>query len=653
MKCKPLSNYLNLINSALDKQDLLNAKRYGEIALKKISTLSYSPLEEYLLYSKIGDVYSWLAEYSHSLDMFYKASLTASKHHLNPAYIAYTSYMMGSNFLSIRNINRALYQFQKVEQYYKKHGAESFPMDKITYCIALIGLGYCYMSKNNLEKIEEIIKKKLPSIIISLKDETASGLYYHLKGEYLMALKEYDNARKSFQEYIKINKRNNNCLDHALEGGIHIATIDLLEGNLESATQSLKSLLKEAYHLKIDDMICKIGFLLSKCYTLNNMPAKSIAIEKSIKPFLNKLDIVWLYEQTREFEQLYRRLQSIYQSDVNHMPLILERTIQHHYELSDYRHTIIGQSAPMIEVYQLIEKIAPTDLPVLIQGETGTGKELVARAIHQNSGRREKSWLALNCGAVPETLLENELFGHCKGAFTDAREDKKGYIELSSEGTLFLDEIGDMSPAMQQKLLRVLEEKLVWHVGGQKAIPINTRFIFASNQDIEKLVKRKLFRQELYYRINTIIITLPPLRDRKEDIPLLINHFLTKYASHKTLKTECLTPNTLDLLTNYSWPGNVRELENEIERICTLYPHIKQITESILSESIRNYLPNQKRATIKELTNSFQIKIIKDMLKKNKGKIIETARELGFSRIALYKRMKQLKIESSDICKLR
>jgi tetratricopeptide (TPR) repeat protein len=454
MKKKPLAYYLNLIKSLLDKQNPLGAKHYGEIALKKLPVLSYSPFEEYLLYCRLGDAYGWLAEYSRSLDICYKANLIASKHHLAPEHIAYTSYMIGSNLLSIRNINRALYQFQKVEKYYKEYGYESILMNKMLHFISLMGLGYCYMA-NNLEKTKEIIEEKLLPMSVSLKDDIAYGYYYHLKGEYLMLLKDYAKARECFQEYIKIYKRLNDSPDQVLEGEIHIATIDLMEGNLEFAIQSLESLFKEARHLKINDITCHIGFLLSKCYSLNNMPDKSIAVEKYIKPLLNKLDIVWLYEKNREFEQLYSQLQPIYSryspmvsrdpdqsvgtsglhlvphSTDSSIPQILTDTIWHHYELAGYRHTIIGQSAPMIEIYQFIGKIAPTDLPVLIQGETGTGKELIAQAIHQNSLRKGKSWLALNCGAVPETLLETELFGHSKGAFTDAREDRKGYIELT------------------------------------------------------------------------------------------------------------------------------------------------------------------------------------------------------------------------------
>lgn len=653
----PLSYYLDLIQSALDKRDWINAKRYGEISLKKLSNLTHSPFEECLLYSKIGYTYSCLAEYSRSLEAYNKAYLLALQRNLKPAYIADASFGIGHNLLAIKNINQALVQFQKVEQYYQKYGDGIALMGKQKYFVNLINLGYCYLYKNKLDKVQEIIEKKLSCHQPFPSEGFVPINYYHLKGEYLMTVKKYDQSRQSFQECIKFSEQFR-FPQPIFATKIHLASIDLLESRLDSAVQILDALMKDAQQLKINDFFCEAGLLLSKCYALKNMPDKAKSIEKRIKPLLNKLDIIWLYEKSREFEQLYRQLQPIYQNETKPLPTILSQAINQRYETSVDKYLIIGQSAPMQEIYHLIEKIAPTDLPILIQGETGTGKELVARAIYHNSLRKENTWLALNCGAVPETLLENELFGHAKGAFTDARENKKGYIELASDGTLFLDEIGNMSPAMQQKLLRVLEEKLIWRLGTQKPIPVNTRFVFATNHDIEQLVSRKCFRLDLFHRINTIIINLPPLRERKEDIPLLMKHFLAKYASHRINNVE-ISPEVLSFFINYSWPGNIRELENEIKKICALYPDIiKRISESssktkpplteMLSETIRNYIPIKGMGTIKNLTDAFHRKIIEETLKKNNGNITECAKQLGFSRFGFYKKMKQLKINVPD-----
>jgi transcriptional regulator with PAS, ATPase and Fis domain len=661
MKKKPLSHYLDLMKSAQDKREWTKEAKYGEIALKKLSRLSYSHLEEYLLYTRLGYACMNLAEYSRSLDTFYKAYSIASKNHLAPASIAHISFAMGDIFLSMKNIKQALSQFQKVVEYYQKYGDSTLPMDKKIQVYTLIGLGYCYLYQNELEKVREIIEQNLSSYQLLLLNKAVLINYYHLKGEYLVALKEYDQARQSFQECIKLSEQLNLPF-MVLNTKIHLAKIDFLEGNLNEAIQTLQTIMKNDRQLELNKSFCEARLLLSKCHLLKNMPDKATAIENGIKPLLNKLDIVWLYEKSREFEQLYRQLQPIYQIETKFTPQILTQTLNQCYESFPYK-IIIGQSTPMIEVYQLVEKIAPTDLPVLIQGETGTGKELVARAIHNSSLRDGRMWLATNCGAVPETLLENELFGHNKGAFTDAKKDKKGYIELASEGTLFLDEISEMSPNMQHKLLRVLEEQQVWRLGAEKPIPVNTRFIFASNQNIEELVKKasagsaqgKRFREDLFYRINTIVITLPPLRDRKDDIPLLINYFLSKYSlsNRPSSLVPIVSPEALSSLQAYHWPGNVRELENEIKRICTLYPNAKSITKIMLSEPIRNYnslvVPALITSSFKEARKLAEKNLIINSIKKTKGNITQSARLLGCDRRYLYRKINQLKINTNTI----
>ncbi|MFN0206465.1 MAG: sigma-54 interaction domain-containing protein [Planctomycetota bacterium] len=226
---------------------------------------------------------------------------------------------------------------------------------------------------------------------------------------------------------------------------------------------------------------------------------------------------------------------------------------------------IVGTSGPMKKVYELISKVLPSSYPVLIQGESGTGKELVARALHKYGPRHGKPFVSDNCAAIPETLLESELFGHKKGAFTGAVVDRKGHFETADKGSIFLDEIGDMSAAMQTKLLRVLQDGEVRAVGGDKAIHVDVRVIAASNKDLRELVGKKLFREDLYFRLNVITIYLPPLRERKEDIPLLVDHFLRK-AAIETNRELTVTPAAMKVLQKHRWPGNVRELENEIRR---------------------------------------------------------------------------------------
>ncbi|MCX6542937.1 MAG: sigma-54 dependent transcriptional regulator [Acidobacteria bacterium] len=231
---------------------------------------------------------------------------------------------------------------------------------------------------------------------------------------------------------------------------------------------------------------------------------------------------------------------------------------------------IVGRSKPMEAVFDLIETVAPTNSTILVTGESGTGKELVARAIHVHSMRRDRAFVALNCGALPETLLESELFGHMRGAFTGAAVTKKGLLEMAEHGTVFLDEISEMSPMMQVKLLRVLQERTFRRLGGAEEIVADIRIITATNCDLSRLVAEGKFREDLFYRINVIPIALPPLRERREDIPLLAEHFLAKYRGQMGKSIEGISPDVVTCLEAFGWPGNVRQLENVIERAVAL-----------------------------------------------------------------------------------
>ncbi|HGY12176.1 MAG TPA: sigma-54-dependent Fis family transcriptional regulator [Desulfobacterales bacterium] len=233
---------------------------------------------------------------------------------------------------------------------------------------------------------------------------------------------------------------------------------------------------------------------------------------------------------------------------------------------------IIGKSKPMQEIYEIIKKVAPSNASALIEGESGTGKELVAKSIHYNSLRKNKPLVVVNCSAFVETLLESELFGHEKGAFTGAGAMKKGRFEISDKGTLFLDEIGELPIPLQVKLLRVLQEKMIERVGGTRSIPVDFRLIAATNKNLEDEVKKGHFREDLYYRLNVVKIVIPPLRERSEDIPLLINHFINKYTNgeHSAGNVSEIDPEAVKILCDYQWQGNVRELENTIERAVIL-----------------------------------------------------------------------------------
>jgi two-component system response regulator PilR (NtrC family) len=257
--------------------------------------------------------------------------------------------------------------------------------------------------------------------------------------------------------------------------------------------------------------------------------------------------------------------------------VLLKRALHAQHGMSN----VIGRSAAMVALFQMVSTVAKTNSTVLITGESGTGKEMVARALHENSLRREHPFVALNCGAVPETLLESELFGHMKGAFTGADTMKKGLIEVAERGTIFLDEIGEMNATMQVKLLRVLQDRRFRRLGGTEEVQADIRVVAATNQDLSRLVPEGKFREDLYYRINVIEVHLPPLRDRREDIPLLAEHFLPKFAEQMGKPVTSISQEAQELLSAYDWPGNVRELQNVIERAVALEPSPVVLPESL------------------------------------------------------------------------
>jgi two-component system response regulator PilR (NtrC family) len=271
--------------------------------------------------------------------------------------------------------------------------------------------------------------------------------------------------------------------------------------------------------------------------------------------------------------------------------VLLKRALQTSHQFSN----IIGRSDGMLAVFQLIETIAPTVSTVLITGESGTGKELVARAIHFNSLRRDRPFVAVNCGALPETLLDSELFGHMRGAFTGADTNKKGLLEVADKGTVFLDEIGEMSPLVQVKLLRVLQERKFRRLGGTDEVDADIRIIAATNRDLSKLVADGRFREDLFYRINVIPIRLPPLRERAEDVPLLAEHFAARFAEQMGKPITGISGPALAALKTYSWPGNIRELENAIERAVALEGSPTILLDS-LPESTRPGTPASSAA---------------------------------------------------------
>jgi DNA-binding NtrC family response regulator len=310
--------------------------------------------------------------------------------------------------------------------------------------------------------------------------------------------------------------------------------------------------------------------------------------------------------------------------------------------------SLVGSSAKMLEIYKAIASLTNSKSTVLIMGESGTGKELVARQLHLNSPRREKPFLAINCGALTETLLESELFGYQKGAFTGAVSNRPGLFDEADNGTLFLDEIGDTSPAMQAKLLRVLQEQEIKRVGGTKPIKIDVRLIAATNRDLEAMTKEGKFREDLLYRLSVITLHLPPLRDRREDIPALISHFFKKHCTNSG-RNPIISQEVMDALINYDWPGNVRELENAIERLCQFSKGgIITLADLHPKMAVRGPSPPQSLfedfPTIEELERRY-LNLVLEKTKYNKSQAAEI---LGIHRTTLSRMAERLSIDLKE-----
>jgi transcriptional regulator with GAF, ATPase, and Fis domain len=325
--------------------------------------------------------------------------------------------------------------------------------------------------------------------------------------------------------------------------------------------------------------------------------------------------------------------------------IFLKQVVEKRYKFDQ----IIGNNPKMRKVFELMEKVIDTPTTVLIQGDTGTGKELIARAIHYNSLRKNKRFVYQNCSALPETLLESELFGHKKGAFTGAVNDRKGLFEMADNGTIFLDEISETSPAMQAKLLRVLEEGEIRPLGDSNYKKINVRIISATNKDLKKEVENERFREDLYYRLNVFPIVLPPLRERKDDIVLLTNHFVIKFSQRMNKSIKGITKDAMEALMNYPFPGNVRELEHEIERAVTMAPENSVIDINLLSEQVRQgdkllRLPLSEKGNLKQTIEKIERHMIEEALKTFKGNKSKVAKELGLSRVGLQKKVKRYAI---------
>ncbi len=361
---------------------------------------------------------------------------------------------------------------------------------------------------------------------------------------------------------------------------------------------------------------------------------KSGAFDFITKPF----DLETVAVVVRKAAELLRLRQE------NHL---LRKAVRDQYRLEH----LVGASEPIQQVMEFVLKVADSDSTVMIQGESGTGKELVARMLHFNSFRKDRPLVPVNCGAIPENLLESELFGHEKGAFTGATHSRMGRFELANGGTIFLDEIGEMSLPLQVKLLRVLQEREFERVGGNRTIHVDVRIIAATNQDLDTLVEERRFRKDLFYRLNVIPIVIPPLRERRSDIPLLIDHFLARFNHSKHTTVSGLAPDALQMLTEYDWPGNIRELENMIERLVVLKKQgvlsVEDLPEKICRRSPGPELKeqfirfNEDGINLSREVEQYEKHLIMEALRKANGVTSRAAQLLHLNRTTLVEKLKR------------
>jgi transcriptional regulator with PAS, ATPase and Fis domain len=404
-------------------------------------------------------------------------------------------------------------------------------------------------------------------------------------------------------------------------------TLDTIQQDIDQAIYHLKARNEVCidFHIflpYVKGVICSIentdgvfGYIVAFCYT-NGIFTKDDAEEVKnaliSKGFLEEEAELALRKIARleiiQGEYL-KELLTLYKEEINTYHFEITKREQLINELnsevsSKYKyHDMIGKSANIQEIYKLLEKISNSESTILIQGENGTGKELVAKAIHYNSPRKEKAFIAQNCSAFNDNLLDSELFGHVKGSFTGAVKDKKGLFEIADGGTLFLDEIGDTSLTMQVKLLRVLQEGTFLPVGATTPRKVNVRVLAATNKPLREMIKKGEFREDLYYRINVININLPSLKDRREDIPLLVEHFLKKKCKEKELPLKSIHTKCLEKLLDHSWPGNIRELENEVERLIVLSGNELVIDQGLLSQRIVDSINSENSTASQSPTN--------------------------------------------------
>ncbi len=404
--------------------------------------------------------------------------------------------------------------------------------------------------------------------------------------------------------------------------------VELLRKAIEVCPDSVRIILTG--YTEVEDLMDAIN--QGHVHRYITKPWEPFALKEAVKRELES------WELRRENERLAGELQTA-NAMLSRENFSLKQEVE---VLRDQEKSFVFKSRAMADLLKLLDRVVKTDSTVLIQGETGTGKELLARYIHNRSLRREGAFIPVNCGAVPADLIESAFFGHRKGSFTGASDDRKGYFELADGGTLFLDEIGEAQPDLQVKLLRVLQEGEIFRVGGQKARKVNVRIITSTNRNLGQMVEQSRFRQDLFFRLNVFAIHVPPLRTRPEDVLVLAEYFLRRIGERLNKPVQGFEPDVLARLQAYSWPGNVRELENEVERLIILSDADQTITVEMLSDRLRlgDWKPDRP-GDLKEQLAEMERQLILKALKEHRNNKTQTAEALGITRQTIIAKLKQ------------
>lgn len=411
--------------------------------------------------------------------------------------------------------------------------------------------------------------------------------------------------------------------------------VELLSQSLSVSPDSIRIILTG--YTEVEDLMDAIN--QGQVHRYITKPWEPVSLREAVRKELES------WELRRENERLSRELEKINDALARENMRLREEVEGLRREPSG----ILYRSQPMRQMMSMVDKVVKTDSNVLIGGETGTGKELLARYIHQNSHRRDAEFVAVNCGAIPRDLVESSFFGHRKGSFTGASETRKGYFEQASGGTLFLDEIGESPIELQIKMLRVIQEGEILPVGEDKPRPVNVRIIASTNRDLSKMVEKGSFRQDLFFRLNVFAVSVPPLRDRKDDLPLLADYFLEKLSRRERKIIPGFHPETYQYLKAFNWPGNVRELENEIERLVILAEPGEFIGPQLLSDHIRYPVKEETgKGSLKKQLASLERELILNALRKNSNNKSLAARELGITRQTIIAKLKEYQGVDSD-----